>query len=111
MGRPTARALALLLITLAFGFCVPDRAAAETLATPLRIVDADPAHTTPACDAASGDELGLPRSKTTHATVPVHAVEGAALDPTPVAPGFPASAGCASRRPPDVPVLLSLRPL
>ena|SRR3990167_394556 len=104
MGRPTARALSLLLITLAFGFCVPAGAAAETLATPLRIVDADHAHTTPACDAASGDELGLPRSKTTHATVAVHAVEGAALHPTPVATVSPPSAGCVSRISRDVPV-------
>ena len=104
MGLPTARALALLLSTLVFGFCVPDEAAAETLAPPLRIVDADHAHRMPACDAASGDELGLPRSKTTHATVAVHAVEGAALHPTPVATVFPPSAGCASRISRDVPV-------
>jgi len=104
MGLPTARALALLLSTLVFGFCVPDEAAAETLATPLRIVDADHAHRMPACDAASGDELGLPRSKTTHATVAVHAVEGAALHPTPVATVSPPSAGCVSRISRDVPV-------
>jgi len=36
--------------------------------------------------------------------VPVHAVEGAALDPTPVATVFPPSAGCASRISRDVPV-------
>src|SRR3972149_5100190 len=58
MGRPAARPLSLLLITLAFGFCVPAGAAAETLATPLRIVDADHAHTTPACDAAGGGQAG-----------------------------------------------------
>ena len=104
MGLPTARALALLLSTLVFGFCVPDEAAAETLAPPLRIVDADHAHRMPACDAASGDELGLPRSKTAHATVAVHAVEGVALDPTPVATVFSPSAGCASRISRDVPV-------
>ncbi|MBI4270551.1 MAG: hypothetical protein HY615_09465 [Candidatus Rokubacteria bacterium] len=83
---------------------MPDEAAAESLATPLRIVDADRAHTMPACDAASGDELGLPGSKTTHATVPVHAVEGAALDPTPVATVFSPSAGSTRRISRDVPV-------
>lgn len=88
MGHPTARRLSLLLITLALGLCAPEGDATQVLAPP-RLVDADDARLTPACDAASGDEIGPPGSKTTHAIVAAGAAEGARLDPTPVATVLP----------------------
>jgi len=102
MGHLTARALALLLVTLALGFCVPGGAAAEAPAAPLRVADADRAHPT-SCDAAGGDELGLPTPKTLHAAATVR-VEHATRDPMPAATVSPPSTGCASRISRDVPV-------
>jgi len=84
MGHPTARALGLLLILVVLGLCAPERPAADATASASRIADADHARAMPACGAATGDGLGLPTSKTTHAAVTVAPAGVPAVDRTPV---------------------------
>jgi hypothetical protein len=83
MNRRGARLVSLLLIALALGLCIPDRASAEAPA-PHGIVSED-ARVTPACDTTTDDEPGLPRSKPGLVAVSAGAVALALVDEPPAA--------------------------
>ena len=104
MGHPTARALGLLLILVVLGLCAPERPAADATTSPPRITDADHARAMPACGAATGDGLGLPTSKTTHAAVTVAPAGVPAVDRTPVGDTASPPVRASGRIPQDVPV-------
>ncbi len=93
MNHWGARLVSLLLITLALGFCAPDRASAEAPAL-LGIVS-DDARVTPACDTATDNDPGLPKSQT--GLVPVSG------DATAVAPVDAPQAAAVPLLPPAVP--------
>jgi hypothetical protein len=82
-----AQLISLLLIVLAFGFCVPDRASAHS--SPLPGIVGDEARVTPACDTATDGDPGLPKAKTGLVAVSAGAIPAARVDasaPAAVAP-------------------------
>lgn len=109
MNHRGTQLTSLLLIVLAFGLCAPDLASAETPAPPGIVSDG--VGVTPACDTATDDDPGLPKSKAalpaitsgSVAVAPVDAPRAATEPPLPlVVPRQVALEVVAARAPPLV---------